>query len=103
MRFADMHMCQDLVAAAHSYIEQYFTDVVASEEFLQLEARQVIDFIASDQLTVPSEEKVSFFIFICGCRSNTTQKGVDWTLTLPIILFKASVNVFILLYIFTMA
>ncbi|XP_057297564.1 kelch-like protein 2 [Hydractinia symbiolongicarpus] len=58
MRFADMHMCQDLVVAAHSYIEQYFTDVVASEEFLQLEARQVIDFIASDQLTVPSEEKV---------------------------------------------
>lgn len=58
MRFADLHSCPDLVTAARSYIEQYFTDVVSSEEFLQLECRQVIDFVSSDQLTVPSEEKV---------------------------------------------
>jgi len=58
MRFADLHLCQDLVTAAHGYIEQFFTEVVMSEEFLQLEARQVVDFISSDRLTVPSEEKV---------------------------------------------
>ena len=63
-----MHSCKDLVSAAHSYIEQYFTDVVVSEEFLQLEAWQVVDFIASDRLTVPSEEKVCcFFIYFEAC------------------------------------
>ena len=64
MRFADLHLCQDLVTAARSYIEQYFTDVVASEEFLQLDCCQVVDFIASDQLTVPSEEKVCNFFYV---------------------------------------
>jgi len=58
MRFADLHLCKDLVSAAHSFIEQYFTDVVTSEEFLQLECWQVIEFISSDRLTVSTEEKV---------------------------------------------
>ena len=58
MHFADIHSCQDLVSAARSYIEQYFTDVVASEEFLQLDVQQVVNFISSDELTVSSEEKV---------------------------------------------
>lgn len=60
MRFADMHLCKDLVNASHSYIEQYFADVVCSEEFMQLECWQVIEFISSDRLTVSSEEKVRF-------------------------------------------
>uniref|UniRef100_A0A7M5WW90 BTB domain-containing protein n=2 Tax=Clytia hemisphaerica TaxID=252671 RepID=A0A7M5WW90_9CNID len=58
MRFADLHSCPDLVVAARSYIEQNFTDVLSSEEFMQLDCRRVVDFISSDQLTVPSEEKV---------------------------------------------
>lgn len=61
MRFADLHLCPDLVVAARAYIEQYFTDVVSSEEFLQLECRQVVEFISSDQLTVSSEEKVTLY------------------------------------------
>ena len=49
------------MVAARAYIEQYFTDVVSSEEFLQLECRQVVEFISSDQLTVSSEEKVTLY------------------------------------------
>lgn len=75
-----MHSCTDLVSAARSYIEQYFTDVVASEEFLQLEVQQVLDFISSDQLTVPSEEKVCFlfilFHFLFFTRSIMTESYI---------------------------
>eukprot|EP00112_Aurelia_sp_Birch-Aquarium-sp1_P005308 Seg160.4 transcript_id=Seg160.4/GoldUCD/mRNA.D3Y31 product="Kelch-like protein 3" protein_id=Seg160.4/GoldUCD/D3Y31 len=56
--FADMHSCRDLMQAAHSYIEQHFTEVMSCEEFLQLSAESIIEFIASDRLSVPSEDKV---------------------------------------------
>ena len=83
MRFADLHLCPDLVVAARAYIEQYFTDVVSSEEFLQLECRQVVEFISSDQLTVSSEEKVisndmqSLYLFLLNlCVS--PQEQITW-------------------------
>lgn len=38
--------------------EQHFTEVVGSEEFLNLGMEQVSSLIASDKLTIPSEEKV---------------------------------------------
>eukprot|EP00795_Rhopilema_esculentum_P013098 gene13098-3885_t len=56
--FADMHSCRDLLNAAHSYIEQHFAEVVTCEEFLQLPAESIIEFISSDKLTVQSEDKV---------------------------------------------
>jgi len=56
--FADLHSCHDLLQAAHSYIEQHFTDVVSCEEFLQLPSESIIEFISSDKLTVQSEDKV---------------------------------------------
>ena len=46
--------------AAHSFVEQHFSEVVVSEEFLQLPPRHIIDYISSDRLTVPSEDKVRF-------------------------------------------
>ena len=58
--FADMHSCRDLMQAAHSYIEQHFTEVMSCEEFLQLSAESIIEFISSDRLSVPSEDKVRF-------------------------------------------
>lgn len=38
--------------------EHNFTEVVGSEEFLNLGMEQVSSLIASDKLTIPSEEKV---------------------------------------------
>lgn len=40
------------------FSEQHFTEVVASEEFLNLGMEQVSSLIASDKLTIPTEEKV---------------------------------------------
>lgn len=41
-----------------SMAEQHFTEVVGSEEFLNLGMEQVSSLIASDKLTIPTEEKV---------------------------------------------
>lgn len=38
--------------------EQHFTEVVGSEEFLNLGMEQVSSLISSDKLTIPTEEKV---------------------------------------------
>lgn len=38
--------------------EQHFTEVVGSEEFLNLGMEQVSSLIASDKLSIPTEEKV---------------------------------------------
>uniref|UniRef100_A0A3Q2QIZ7 Kelch like family member 2 n=1 Tax=Fundulus heteroclitus TaxID=8078 RepID=A0A3Q2QIZ7_FUNHE len=56
--FADLHACSQLLSLANSYAEQHFTEVVGSEEFLNLGMEQVSSLIASDKLTIPSEEKV---------------------------------------------
>eukprot|EP00064_Thunnus_orientalis_P009011 superscaffoldBa00001111_g9034 len=56
--FADLHACSQLLAQANSYAEQHFTEVVGSEEFLNLGMEQVSSLIASDKLTIPTEEKV---------------------------------------------
>uniref|UniRef100_A0A8I5NLQ4 Kelch like family member 2 n=1 Tax=Papio anubis TaxID=9555 RepID=A0A8I5NLQ4_PAPAN len=56
--FADMHACTDLLNKANTYAEQHFTDVVLSEEFLNLGIEQVCSLISSDKLTISSEEKV---------------------------------------------
>ena len=40
------------------WTEQHFPEVVASEEFLNLGMEQVSSLIASDKLTIPTEEKV---------------------------------------------
>uniref|UniRef100_A0A8I5NLA4 Kelch like family member 2 n=1 Tax=Papio anubis TaxID=9555 RepID=A0A8I5NLA4_PAPAN len=55
--FADMHACTDLLNKANTYAEQHFTDVVLSEEFLNLGIEQVCSLISSDKLTISSEEK----------------------------------------------
>lgn len=70
--FADVHSCTDLMAAAHSFAEKHFSEVVQADEFLALPSLQVEELILSDQLTVPSEEKVqdkllSIIIIIVTC------------------------------------
>ncbi|XP_073462187.1 kelch-like protein 2 isoform X2 [Aquarana catesbeiana] len=56
--FADMHACTELLDQANIFAEQHFSDIVAGEEFLNLGIEQVCSLIASDKLTVISEEKV---------------------------------------------
>ncbi|XP_033871793.1 kelch-like protein 2 [Acipenser ruthenus] len=56
--FADMHACTEMLNRASTFAEQHFAEVVQSEEFLNLGIEQVYSLIASDKLTIPSEEKV---------------------------------------------
>ncbi|XP_056417211.1 kelch-like protein 2 isoform X3 [Hyla sarda] len=56
--FADMHACTELLHQANTFAEQHFSDIVQGEEFLNLGIEQVCSLIASDKLTVVSEEKV---------------------------------------------
>ncbi|KAG9479960.1 kelch-like protein 2 isoform X2 [Eleutherodactylus coqui] len=56
--FADMHACTELLHQANTFAEQHFSDIVQGEEFLNLGIEQVCSLIASDKLTVLSEEKV---------------------------------------------
>lgn len=56
--FADLHACCQLLTQANTYAEQHFAEVIGSEEFLNLGMEQVSSLIASDKLTIPSEEKV---------------------------------------------
>jgi len=56
--FADHHGCHDLLATAHQYIENHFTEVLTSDEFIGLESNQVAALISSDTISVCSEEKI---------------------------------------------
>ena len=56
--FADRHGCQDLYNLSHQYIESHFTDVLSSDEFIELEANEVAALISSDTISVCSEEKI---------------------------------------------
>ena len=56
--FADLHGCLELLAATNTYIESHFAEVLDCDEFQNLDHEQVSDLIASDTITVPSEEKV---------------------------------------------
>lgn len=56
--FADLHGCRDLAATADQFVERHFAEVVESEEFHSLSHQQLAKLLASDRLTVPSEEKV---------------------------------------------
>ena len=56
--FADLHGCLELLAATNTYIESHFSEVLDCDEFYALDHSQVCDLIASDTITVPSEEKV---------------------------------------------
>ena len=56
--FADVHSCKELHATAHNYAEQHFGDVIHCDEFLALSAEHLSDLVASDNLSVSSEEEV---------------------------------------------
>ncbi|XP_001947287.2 kelch-like protein 2 [Acyrthosiphon pisum] len=54
---ADLYSCTILLANSERYIQQYFSEVVAGDDFLSLSAALFIQLISSDKLA-SSEEKV---------------------------------------------
>ncbi|XP_008178316.1 kelch-like protein 3 isoform X2 [Acyrthosiphon pisum] len=55
---ADLHSCTKLLTSSELYFKQHFSNVVEGEEFLSLSSEQIVKLISSDELTVPSEEKI---------------------------------------------
>ncbi|XP_029346584.1 ring canal kelch homolog [Acyrthosiphon pisum] len=55
---ADLYGCIQLSKSSELYFHQHYSDVVKEEEFLSLSSEQIIKLIASEELTVPSEEKI---------------------------------------------
>ncbi|XP_008179322.1 kelch-like protein 2 [Acyrthosiphon pisum] len=55
---ADLHSCTELLTSSELYIQQHFADVVVGNEFLFLSSEQIDKLIGSNELEVPSEEKV---------------------------------------------
>eukprot|EP00102_Acyrthosiphon_pisum_P020921 XP_016658131.1 PREDICTED: kelch-like protein 2 isoform X2 [Acyrthosiphon pisum] len=57
-KIADFHSCTKLLTSSELYIRQNFSKVADGDEFLSLSSKEVIKLISSDELRVPSEEKV---------------------------------------------
>lgn len=53
-----MHLALYVRVLLFLQTEQHFSDVVLSEEYLNLGVEQVCSLISSDKLTIASEEKV---------------------------------------------
>ncbi|XP_054734550.1 kelch-like ECH-associated protein 1B [Anastrepha obliqua] len=56
--FAEQHGCSELQRKANHFIERHFTQVCQEEEFLQLNAYQLIALIRRDELNVQEEREV---------------------------------------------
>ncbi len=56
--FAEYHSCKILQKHADAFIEQYFSEIVHKEEFLNLNVDQLVKLISKDHLAVHSEKVV---------------------------------------------
>ena len=56
--FADRHNCTDLVKSSESFARHHFIDVVQSEEFMEISAKQISRLLSDDDLNIQSEERV---------------------------------------------
>uniref|UniRef100_A0A8C9SBC7 Kelch-like family member 18 n=2 Tax=Scleropages formosus TaxID=113540 RepID=A0A8C9SBC7_SCLFO len=57
-QFAETMMCTTLYDAANSFVHQHFAEVSMSEEFLALQAEEVLELVGCDELNVKAEEQV---------------------------------------------
>ncbi|CAN8028296.1 unnamed protein product [Ixodes persulcatus] len=57
-RFAEIHSCTDLQEKARDFACYYFTQVMRQDEFLQISANKLAEFLSSDALMVEKEELV---------------------------------------------
>uniref|UniRef100_A0A8C4QNS8 Kelch-like family member 4 n=1 Tax=Eptatretus burgeri TaxID=7764 RepID=A0A8C4QNS8_EPTBU len=56
--FADSLGCTRLLAAAHSYTMDHFTEVIGHQEFMLLPPSEVEQLLSSDDINVPDEETI---------------------------------------------
>lgn len=56
--FAEMHACTDLQAKAKDYACRSFEMVMRHEEFLEISANKLVEFISSDNLKIDKEERL---------------------------------------------
>ena len=57
-RFAEMHACYDLYHKSIDFLLENFSDVMETEEFIQLSEDELIDIVSNDELVVDREETV---------------------------------------------
>ena len=56
--YADKYHCEDMKRACRTEIHSNFTAVMETEDFLNLDIKQVLEWVSSDDVTVSSEEEV---------------------------------------------
>ncbi|XP_068688173.1 kelch-like protein 12 [Montipora foliosa] len=56
--FAEKYQCLQLKEKARQVINSNFTDVMETEEFLKLEAKQLLEWVSSDDIIVDAEDDV---------------------------------------------
>ncbi|XP_068751660.1 kelch-like protein 3 [Montipora capricornis] len=56
--FAEKYQCLELKEKARQVINSNFTDVMETEDFLKLEAKQVLEWVSSDDIIVNAEDDV---------------------------------------------
>ncbi|XP_068751020.1 kelch-like protein 17 [Montipora capricornis] len=56
--FAEKYQCLELKEQARRLINSNFTDVMETEDFLKLEAKQVLEWVSSDDIIVNAEDDV---------------------------------------------
>lgn len=54
--FAEMHACTELQNKAKDYACRFFGEVMCHEEFLEISANKLVEFISSDNLRIKREE-----------------------------------------------
>ena len=56
--YADKYHCEDLKRACRTEIHSNFTAVMETEDFFNLDIKQVLEWVSSDDVTISSEEEV---------------------------------------------
>ena len=56
--FADKYRCVELKEKSRQVINSHFTDAKETEDFLNLDVKQVMEWVSSDDITVRAEEEV---------------------------------------------
>ena len=56
--YADKYHCEELKRACRTEIHSNFTAVMETEDFLNLDIKQVLEWVSSDDVTISSEEEV---------------------------------------------
>ena len=59
---------------SHQYIESHFTEVLSSDEFIELESNEVANLISSDTISVCSEEKI-YEAALAWVQHDPTERG----------------------------